>query len=385
MQKNLSMKINRTSAITYFVMVVLFASIKVLLGFGVLDGIGEIGKELLGAFIQIGIMLLLSIGVMCITLKQKPLEVLRYYGFKKISWKGVVLSVLIGIVIYILNVFLSSFFNMFLGMLGYTFPEGEGMSAYPVWLLIVNLIFTAVLPAICEETAHRGMLLNGLSSARSRSKAIILSSLMFGLLHCNITQFFYATLIGLFLGYITSVIDNIYPAMIMHFMNNALSVFMGYSRFHGLGAEYLFTYAETFVANNAILGFMFIIILCVLLAFLLKLLTKILFKTTILKQLNGLNNKVLVSMEKFDYMQDLESIKNYGETFRPNQMQDFARFKSLYYSYGKEFGFTSKIKMVVGEEQTPVKDKVATAFYVTSLIILSALTIFSFVWNVLGV
>ena len=383
MQNTLSVKVNRISSITYFVMVVLFASIKMLLGFGLLDFLGDIGKELLGVLIQVGIMFCLAFGIMTMFIKRKTIETFRFYGFKKISIKGILIAFAIGIVVYILNVFISSFFYSFLESVGYTFHKNNEMQPYPFWMLLVNIFLTAVLPAICEETAHRGMLLNGVSATSSRSKAIILSSIMFGLMHCNITQFFYATLIGLLLGYISSVTENIYPAIIIHFMNNALSVFMGYSRFHGLGAEYLFTYANGIMTNNFVLGLLFVIILVILLFFLLKLLVSQLFKNTILKQLQGLNNRVLVAMEKFDYMQDLETITKYGETFKPTEMQDFARFKSLFHGYSKQYGFTSEIKSIIGEE-SQTKDKIANAFYITSFAILSALTIFSFVWNLMG-
>lgn len=383
--KTMSAKANRTSAITYLVMVVVFASIKMLLHFGALEFLGEVGKEILGAAIQLVLLLALAIAAMSFSLKQKPVEVMRFYGYKKISWKGIALSFVLGIVVYVLNVFISSFFNAFLTAVGYNFPQGATMSAYPFWLLLINLVLTAVLPAVCEETAHRGMLLNGMAASKKRSTTIILTSILFGLLHCNITQFFYATLIGLLLGYISSVTENIYPAIIIHFTNNALSVFMGFSRFHNLGADMLFNYTDAFIENNAVLGILFVCALVGLLLFLLKFLVHTLFKKTILTQLHGLNNKVLIAMEKFDYMQDLETIKQTGETFQPTEMQDYSRFKSLFYSYGKEFGFTSKIKNKIGQEEVVEKDKIATALYITSLVILSALTIFSFVWNLLGV
>ena len=385
MQKSLSLKVNRTAAITYFVMVVVFASIKMLLHFGMLDFLGSVGKEILGAGIQVVLLFALAVGSMSLFSKKKPLEVFRFYGYKKISWKGIVIAFIMGIVVYVLNVYIAAFFNNFLAAVGYNFGQVTKPITYPVWMLLVNLLLTAVLPAVCEETVHRGMLLNGMGAAKSRSKTIILTSILFGLLHCNITQFFYATLIGLLLGYISSVIENIYPAIIIHFTNNALSVFMGFSRFHNLGADMLFSYTDTFMQNNFVLGLLFIVALCGLLLFLLKFLTQTLFKKTVLTQLHGLNNKVLIAMEKHDYIQDLDSIKQTGEEFSPTQMEDYVRFKTLFYTFGKEYGFTSQMKTQIGQEEVVEKDKVASAFYITSFIILSALTIFSFVWNVLGV
>lgn len=375
-------RINRTTAVCYFAIVVIFAVFKLLAHFEVFSSFSFVGKELLSAFMQVGILFALAFGVMALSTKRKPLEIFRFYGFKKISLAGVLLSILIGVVVYILNVYVSSFFNMFLESVGYNFSKSAEPTSYPVWLLLVNILSTAILPAICEETSHRGMVLNGASARYKRSRAIIISSVLFGLLHCNIEQFFYATLIGFLLGYLASVMENIYPCIIIHFMNNFLSVFMGFSRFHKLGADYLFTYTNQFLQNNALLGLLFVVILVVLLFFLLKLLVHVLFKKTILKQLEGLNNKVLTEISKMDYVQDFDSIIKTGDIYRPTEFQDYARFKALYYVYGKEYGFTSELKQTIGDEP-PARDKIATAFYVTSFVILSALTIFSFVWGVI--
>lgn len=381
--KSLSKKLNRTSAITYFVIVALFVIIKMLSHYGMLSFLGETGGYILSVFIQVILMFLLSVGVMCVCTKQKPLEIFRFYGFKKINWKAIVISVVMGVVIYILTVYVATFFSIILTSLGYQYSQGAPMTEYPVWLLIVNLLMSAVLPGICEETAHRGMVLNSSGAAKKRTTAIVLTSILFGLLHCNIEQFFYATMIGLFLGYISSIMENIYPAIIIHFTNNAVSVFMGYSNFHNLGANFLFNYIETFMQNNFILGSIFLIVLLAFLVFFLKFLMDKLFKVTILKQLHGLNEKVLKTMEKDEYLQDLSAIVKTGEVYQPSQLEDYVKFKSLFYAHGKEFGFTSKLKAAVGEEPPVKRDYVATAFYVASIVILTAVTIFSFVWGMI--
>lgn len=379
--KTVSSRINRTGAIAYFAIVILFALVKILSHYGVMDFLGGGGKMLLSGFMQVALLGALPMIVMSVSLKQKPLEVARFYGYKKISWKGLAISVLIGLVVYVLNVFFTSFISVFLASWGYSSPASQ-QTAYPVSLLIINIIFVAVLPAICEETSHRGMLLGSMSAGRKRSTAIFLSSLMFGLMHCNIGQFFHATVIGLLLAYIVSVSENIYPAIIIHFMNNALSVVMSYSRFHNLGLDFISSYTFDFINNNFMLGILFAIALVIILLVILKWLVNKLFKTTILKQLNDLNQRILIEIERDDYFENMESIIKTGQIYKPSQMEDFARFKALFYHFGKEYGFTSKIKTAVGDE--PIfRDKVATAFYVTSFIILTALTVLSFVWGVI--
>ncbi|MBQ8909354.1 MAG: CPBP family intramembrane metalloprotease [Clostridia bacterium] len=383
-QKSVSKRINRTSAITYFAIVVLFVALKILRHYGCLDFLGKSMGIVLPIVIQIGLLFSLSMCVMCFSTKQSPLEIFRFYGFKKISWKGVLIAIVMGVIIYVLNVYFSTFLNYFLSLIGYT-VEGEPSTTYPIGMLFLNLFLSAVLPAVCEETSHRGMLLNGISSTKKRTTAIIFTAVLFGLLHGNIYQCIYAIAIGLFFGYISSVMENIYPVIIMHFMNNALSIFMGYSDFHSLGVETILNYPFTLMNNNAVLGVMFLIALIVFLVMLLKLLMGQLFKHTILKQLHGLNDKVLKTMERDDYFQDLSTIVKSGEIYRLSELQDYARFKTLFYAYGKEFGFTSKLKNVVGEEEPVKRDKVATAFYVTSTVILGAVVVLEFVLKIIGI
>lgn len=380
-KKTVSSRINRTAAITYFAIVVVFALMKILSHYGVMDFLGGGGKMLLSGGMQVVLLGMIPMVAMCFSLKQKPLEVARFYGYKKISWKGIVLAVLIGIVVYILNVFFTSFISTFLASWGYSSGASQ-LKEFPVSLLILELIFVAILPAICEETSHRGMLLGGMSAGRKRSKAIFLSSLMFGLMHCNIAQFFHATVIGLLLAYIVSVSENIYPAIIIHFMNNALSVVMSYSRFHNLGFDFISSYTFEFISNNFFLGIVFAIVLIIILLVILKFLINRLFKSTILKQLNDLNQRILIEIERDDYFENMESIIKTGQIYKPSEMEDFARFKALFYHFGKDYGFTSKIKTAVGDEPM-TRDKIATAFYVTSFVILGIMTVLSFVWGVI--
>ena len=85
-----------------------------------------------------------------------------------------------------------------------------------------------MLPAFCEEFMHRGIVLQGIKHIGFK-KAIVISALLFGLLHFNINQVAYAFVIGLILGFVAVVSKNIYPAMIIHFTNNFISVYLDFA------------------------------------------------------------------------------------------------------------------------------------------------------------
>lgn len=98
------------------------------------------------------------------------------------------------------------------------FPEIDSWFA-----IVVAIISTAVLPAILEEFAMR---CSALSILRQHGKAfsVIAVSIVFGLMHGNVIQFVFAFIIGLVLGYITVQTDSVVPAMLIHGLNNGISV-----------------------------------------------------------------------------------------------------------------------------------------------------------------
>lgn len=64
----------------------------------------------------------------------------------------------------------------------------------------------------------------GLLKKYGKTLGVVGVSLVFGLLHGNLIQFVFATLVGLILGFVTVKTDSIVPAVIIHGFNNGMSV-----------------------------------------------------------------------------------------------------------------------------------------------------------------
>ena len=79
-----------------------------------------------------------------------------------------------------------------------------------------------VVPAIVEEFAFRGIVLGSLKKYGS-GYAIIVSAVLFGLMHGNIVQIPFATLLGLVMGYVAVATGSIIPCVIIHFLNNLMA------------------------------------------------------------------------------------------------------------------------------------------------------------------
>lgn len=92
---------------------------------------------------------------------------------------------------------------------------------------MLTLISTAIMPALVEEFACRGIML-GVLKEQGDAFAIIVSALMFGLVHGNFEQIPFAFLVGLVLGFIMVKTGSIIIAIAVHFTNNLISVIFDY-------------------------------------------------------------------------------------------------------------------------------------------------------------
>lgn len=138
----------------------------------------------------------------------------------KLNFVNVFLAVLFGaVVLFGLNNFISVFDALFqkMGHIAKDFP----LPLNNGWWFAFNIVLLALLPAIVEELVFRGVIYNGLKQY-GKVTAIVLSSILFALIHGNIDQTVYPILFGLVLAYIVYKTDNIVYSMIAHFVNNAV-------------------------------------------------------------------------------------------------------------------------------------------------------------------
>ena len=97
--------------------------------------------------------------------------------------------------------------------------ESEPKTLVSSFLFFVSI---AVVPAIVEEIAMRGVVLHAMVRY-GKVFAIVSSAFVFGILHGNLIQAPFAFMVGIVLGFITIKTNSIIPAMLIHFCNNGLS------------------------------------------------------------------------------------------------------------------------------------------------------------------
>lgn len=88
---------------------------------------------------------------------------------------------------------------------------------------IVYAMMVAVLPPLVEEFAIRGAIMQPLRRYGDRF-AIVISALVFAVLHGNLIQAPFAFIAGLGLGYAVCVTGTIWTGVVIHFLNNLYSV-----------------------------------------------------------------------------------------------------------------------------------------------------------------
>ena len=94
---------------------------------------------------------------------------------------------------------------------------------YPLAILAI-----ALMPAICEEAIHRGAILSNFRGLKRDWVIVLIMGLMFGINHMSVLRFLTTMFLGMVLSYVVVKKNNILLSIMMHFMNNFISVSIGY-------------------------------------------------------------------------------------------------------------------------------------------------------------
>ncbi len=121
----------------------------------------------------------------------------------------------------------SGVFDAFFESFGidYAVPEREFPKG--IFGFLLTLIATAIIPALLEEFALRGIVLGTLRKFGD-AFALIATSICFGIMHSNFEQIPFAFMVGLFLGFSVIKTGSLRVAIWVHFYNNLISVLFNY-------------------------------------------------------------------------------------------------------------------------------------------------------------
>lgn len=90
--------------------------------------------------------------------------------------------------------------------------------------LVLEIAALCILIPFVEELLYRGIVYGRLKDWMGVTKGIMISSLIFGIIHVNIVQFVYATIFGIFLAFFVEYTGFVYGAALAHMAANLMSV-----------------------------------------------------------------------------------------------------------------------------------------------------------------
>ncbi len=282
----------------YFISMLLFCVVRIMAAEGFMNvGNAYVSDTFYTLIIQIGLMFLLPLFLYCRMLHVRPKQVFKTCNFNKCNWTVILISFGLGLVVFVINIVVSTLFNGLITFTGYQTPiiMASGQVDGSLLAFFKDVLLVAVLPGFCEEFMHRGIVLQGTKHA-GFSRAIIVSSVLFGLIHFNINQVSYAVVLGLIMGFVSVVGKNIWPAIIIHFTNNFISVYLDYASINGWWLSDFYPWFNNLLQKLS-LALIFVIIAAVLIVALVLLfvLTALLFKQTILRKVNTAIKQVYTS------------------------------------------------------------------------------------------
>lgn len=165
-------------------------------------------------------MLVIPAGIALFTSGEKPGRVLGFHRLK--------ISSVLMILLYTL---LMSPLTTLLNAISMLFVENEvsAMSGQMLELPFGIMFFMmAIYGPVCEELCFRGVIYRGYLKSGNALGAVLLSSLLFGLIHMNFNQAPYAFALGVAMALLVEATGSLFSSVLMHAIFNGQSVILMY-------------------------------------------------------------------------------------------------------------------------------------------------------------
>ena len=169
----------------------------------------------------------LGIGIMITKIKWQP-----KFSLKNVSGKTFMCFTALSFGISTIGAFLNVIILSIITVISGAFTEttlneaADNMmltnASNPLWIDLLTYFYICLLGPVLEELIFRGVLLDGLRKYGNWF-GIIISSILFGLMHQNFMQCIPAICMGIVWGYMTVKTGSIIPSIIIHILNNSLS------------------------------------------------------------------------------------------------------------------------------------------------------------------
>ncbi len=144
---------------------------------------------------------------------------------KKVDFISILVAIGMSLICLVTFTGLTNVFVSFLEKLGYQSNASLSVPNFETYLLYVFLI--CICPAIFEDVLFRGCILNGLKKLGT-TKAVLISALIFMLMHGGPDQTIHQFVLGIVLGYALVSSGSVWVPITIHFVNNFIALTSAY-------------------------------------------------------------------------------------------------------------------------------------------------------------
>lgn len=312
------------------------------------------------SILQIGILLIMPILFYLFAFKMQPKEILGFSNYRKTQWYNYLLAVPIGILAMFVTTGISAVWQTIISMMGYTHSTSptEFPETFNFGLFLVSVLLTGIMPAVCEEFAVRGGLLTTMRKSFPTKTTIVIMAITFGLFHQNITQVFYTALFGALMAAIVLKTKSIFPAMIIHFLNNSTSVYIEYAENYGWWGGGYYDFIDVNLQTRPMVLIGLYIVVCAMFAGLVVLFFYLNSQNRLKKK------KDVITSSGFDVTNG--KVVLVGEE-DPETVRELDMEKEVYGAKQREELFRPTLK--------------DNAFFIGAIVVSVLSTIFSFIWG----
>ena len=148
------------------------------------------------------------------------INIIKCIPYRKIKPLDALLSILFGYALVPLVLFINN-----LSMLFTTNHVEESATEFTTYPFLVQILLIAVIPPLVEEFVCRGLFYHSYRRNGILGAALV-SGMVFGILHLNLNQFFYATIMGVAFALLIEATGSMFSAVLAHFAFNTYSITM---------------------------------------------------------------------------------------------------------------------------------------------------------------
>ena len=174
-------------------------------------------------------------------------------GFKKVAdAKTIVFTVTLAIGVYF-------FTTIFAEFIAWAIPGSAELLESIMNLStdgheVIAFLYIAIMGPIAEELAFRGVALRTSKKAFGIVGTVILTAVMFGIMHMNPLQSLYAIPLGAVYAFVAYKFKSVVPTTIMHIINNSTAMILSYGFAGGFNNIVCIALAVVFIAIAIFLG-----------------------------------------------------------------------------------------------------------------------------------